>query len=163
MLAFSLSNGQADSGIPGCRELATYDVFTNCWGLTVERVMYIAAECYIRGGEIQKGLDMVNKVRKYRIHPDNYKDFTASGEKEAMALLQKAKFIESLSTYENFFDLKRWNSEDAYKQTITRTFPVTKDGVTTDVTYTLKPESPLWIFPFPTNVIEYNDSFSQNY
>ena len=161
--AFSLTSGQSDSGIPGCRELATYDVQTNCWGLTVERIMYIAAESYIRGNEIQKGLDLINKVRKYRIHPDNYSDFTASSVKEAMTLLQKAKFIENLSTYENFFDLKRWNSEDEYKQTITRSFPVKNGETTTTATYTLSPDSPLWIFPFPSNVLQYNCSFSQNY
>ncbi|MDE7373856.1 MAG: RagB/SusD family nutrient uptake outer membrane protein [Odoribacter sp.] len=154
--AFSLSYGSGDSGVPGCRELATYDVYTNVWGLTVERIMYVAAECYIRSGEIQKGLDLVNNVRKYRIHPDNYAPFTASTEKEAMAKLQKAKFIENLSTYENFFDLKRWNSEADYKQTITRTVP--NSG-----TYSISPESPLWIFPFPSSVLEYNDSFKQNF
>ncbi len=163
MPAFNLSYGQGDSGIPGCRELILYSVYTNVWGITVERIMYAAAECYIRGGEIQKGLDLVNKVRKFRIDADNYNDFTASNEKDAMALLQKAKFIECLSTYENFFDLKRWNSEDAYKQTITRSFPVQKDGEVTTASYSLSPDSPLWIFPFPSNVLEYNDSFSQNY
>lgn len=158
-LAFDATYGQSDSGIPGCRELITYDVFTNCWGLTVERIMYAAAECYIRGGEIQKGLDLINKVRKYRIHPDFYNDLTASNEKDAMDILQKAKFIENLSTYENFFDLKRWNTEDAYKQTITRSIP--SNGET--ATYSITPDSPLWIFPFPSTVLEYNSSFSYNY
>ncbi len=148
--------GEWDTGIPGCRELAPGPTCINCWGLTVERIMYAAAECYIRGNEIQKGLDLVNKVRKYRIHPNDYADFSASNEKDAMALLQKAKFIENLSSYENFFDLKRWNSEDAYKQTITRTIP--NSG-----TYTLTPDSPLWIMAFPSTVLEYNSSFSQNY
>lgn len=159
--AFSLRYGESDSGVSGCRELSTYDVRTNSWGLTVERIMYAAAECYIRTGEIQKGLDMVNNIRKYRIHPDYYQDFTASSEKEAMGLLQKAKFIENLSTYENFFDLKRWNSEEAYKQTITRNFTIKTTA--TDYSYSINPDSPLWIMAFPSSVLEYNSSFKQNY
>lgn len=154
--AFSGRYGQMDSGIAGCRELATYDVQTNVWGLTVERIMYLAAECYIRANEIQKGLDLINGVRKFRIHPDVYQDFAASNVKDAMALLQKAKFIENLSTYENFFDLKRWNSEADYKQTVTREVP--NSG-----TYSVSPDSPLWIFPFPSNVLQYNTSFKQNF
>ncbi|MDE6810403.1 MAG: RagB/SusD family nutrient uptake outer membrane protein [Muribaculaceae bacterium] len=153
---FNARYGQMDSGITGCRELTSYDVQTNSWGLTVERIMYLAAECYIRANEIQKGLDLVNQVRKFRIHPDQYRDFAASNVKEAMALLQQAKFIENLSTYENFFDLKRWNSEADYRQTITREVPGSG-------TYTLTPDSPLWIMPFPSSVLEYNTSFKQNY
>ncbi|MCM1050886.1 MAG: RagB/SusD family nutrient uptake outer membrane protein [Paenibacillus sp.] len=154
--AYNYNYGQSDSGIKGCCELATYDVFTNCWGLTVERIMYLAAECYIRTGQPQKGLDLVNEVRKHRIHPDFYTPFTANNEEDAMALYQPARFIENLATYENFFDQKRWNTEDKYKKTISREVPGLK-------TYTLTPESPLWIIPFPANVLLYNDSFSQNY
>lgn len=153
---FNARYGQMDSGVAGCRELMSYDVQTNVWGLTVERIMYLAAECYIRSNEIQKGLDLINGVRKFRIHPDTYKDFTASNVKDAMALLQQAKFIENLSTYENFFDLKRWNSEPDYRQTITREVPGSG-------TYSVSPDSPLWIFPFPSSVIQYNSTFKQNF
>lgn len=154
--AYNYSYGQSDSGITGCCELATYDVFTNCWGLTKERIMYLAAECYIRNGEPQKGLDLVNEVRKYRIHPDVYAPFTANNEKDAMELYQRARFIENLATFENYFDRKRWNTEANYKKSITRDIP----GVGT---FTISPESPLWICPFPANVMLYNSSFSQNF
>lgn len=154
--AYNLSYGQGDSGVRGCVELATYDVYTNPWGLNVERTMYNAAECYIRTGEIQKGLDLVNKVRKCRIHPDSYQPFTATNEKDAMEQLQRAKFIECIGSYENYFDRKRWNSEDAYKKTITRDIPGAG-------TFSISPESPIWIQPFPTSVMDNNPTFKQNY
>ena len=147
--------GYEDSGIDGCLE-AYGDVYTNPWGLTVEQMMYIAAECDIRKGEIQKGLDMVNKVRSYRIHPDSYITLTASSEKDAMVLLQRAKFVECIGSFWNFFDRKRWNTEDKYRKTITRDL---QDAGT----YSIAPDSKLWIFPFPLRVIQNNPTFKQNY
>ncbi|MBO5456323.1 MAG: RagB/SusD family nutrient uptake outer membrane protein [Muribaculaceae bacterium] len=148
--------GKSDTGIDGCLEAVSYAVFVNPWGLTVERIMYLAAECLIRTGEIQRGLDLVNKVRKCRIDPEVYQPFTASNEKEAMDKLQPAKFIECIGSYENYFDRKRWNTEDAYKKTITRTVPDAG-------TFSISPESPLWVQPFPVEVITYNSTFKQNY
>lgn len=129
--------------------------YTNIFGITTERMYYTAAECYIRTNQIDEGLELVNTVREYRIHPDYYEEFKASTEEEAMTLLQKAKWIECISTYENFFDCKRWNSEEKYKRTITRQLPTG--------TYSIDPDSPLWIFPFPANAVRYNSSLTQNY
>ncbi|MBP3827800.1 MAG: RagB/SusD family nutrient uptake outer membrane protein [Prevotella sp.] len=127
----------------------------NTGGITSEQMYYIAAECYIRTGNIQSGLDLVNKVRQYRIAPAQYQPLTASNEKDAMTILQRCKRIECLFTYNNYADLKRWNTESAYRQTIRRTLNGT--------TYSLSPDSPLWVFPFPKNATEYNKSLTQNY
>ncbi len=147
--------GESSTGIKGARSFIGYDTYKNPWGLTVESVKYIAAECLIRSGQIEKGLTHVNDVRKLRIHPDNYQDFSASTEKEAMEKLQQAKFIEFLMTFENFFDRKRWNTEDNYKKTIVRDMPEVG-------TYSISPDSPLWILPIPLAVMNNNPSFKQN-
>ena len=147
--------GYLDSGIDGCLE-AWGDVYTNPWGLTVEQIMYLAAECHIRNGEIQKGLDIVNKVRSYRIHPDSYFMLSASSETEAMALLQCAKFVECIGSFWNFFDRRRWNTEDKYRKTITRDL---QDAGK----YSISPDSKLWIMPFPLRVMQNNPTFKQNY
>lgn len=153
--------GQKLSGVKGSRECSSYDLHWNAWGVTSDRMYYVAAECYIRTGEIQKGMDLINKVRRYRIDPDKYADFTASTEKEAMALLQRAKFIECLATYENFFDRKRWNTEEAYKATLTRDMTLLESGERK--TYSIAPDSKLWIFPFPANATRNNPELTQNY
>ena len=127
----------------------------NSGGVTSEQLYYIAAECRIRTGNIAGGLDLVNQVRRYRIDPAKYVPFSASSEAEAMAMLQRAKRIECLFTYNNYADIKRWNSEPAYRQVITRTL--------LGNTYTLQPDSPLWVNPFPKNATEYNKSLTQNY
>ena len=73
-----------------------------------------------------------------------------------MEELQQAKFIECIATFENFFDRKRWNTEEKYKKNITRHVPDSGD-------YTITPESPLWVFPFPVQVMNNNPTFKQNY
>ena len=68
---------------------------------------------------------------------------------------------ELLFGFSRFWDLKRFNTEADYAKTITRTFPL----VTTDVeqkTYTLKPDSRLYIIPFPVAAREKNPNLTLN-
>ena len=148
--------GESDSGIPGCLEAYGYQAYCTPWGFTVEDVMYMAAECYIRTGKIQEGLDLVNKVRKNRIDTEHYQPFTATNEKDAMALLQRSKFIECIGSYINFFDRKRWNTEADYKKTIVRDLGDLGK-------FTIAPDSKLWVWPFPLRVMQNNSSFKLNY
>ncbi len=151
--------GSMMTGLDGCIMYFGMNAAANVLGINSDRMYYTAAECMIRTGEIEKGLQYVDKVRAFRI--ENYEPFanqyTASmTEEEAMALMQPAKWIECLSTYENFFDSKRWNTEDKYKKTITR-------DLGTGELYELAPDSPLWILPFPANAVRYNASLTHNY
>lgn len=151
--------GYYTTGVYGSLCFMGYDTYKNPYGLTVEQIMYIKAECLIRSGSasgVQAGMDVINDIRTYRIDPVKYTVWSASTEREAMAYLQRAKFIENISTCENFFDRKRWNTEADYKESITRDIP----GVGT---YTISPESPLWVLPFPASVTQNNPTFSQNY
>ena len=103
---------------------------------------------------------MIDNVRKNRI--ENCSSYTSIydrfpfDEKYAIALLQPAKLIECLGTYENFFDRKRWNSEEDYKTVVKRNL---KDYGS----YELGPESPLWILPFPASATRHNPTLTQNY
>lgn len=154
--AWSLIYGNMLSGVSGVYMYFGMQANVNEYGITSDRMYYTAAECYIRTGKIAEGMNLINKVRKYRIDADHYQLLTASTEQEAMAVLQKCKWIECIATYENFFDCKRWNTEANYKRTITRNIP--------DVgTYTLAPNSALWVFPFPLNATRKNSSLTQNY
>ncbi len=133
-----------------------YTASANVYGLTSDRMYYTLAECLIRTGKTREGLENVDKVRAKRI--ENYEPFAKDGlsEKEAMDLMQKAKWIECLGTFENFFDCKRWNTEPNYRRTITKQF----DNYGP---YTIQPESPLWVLPFPLPATQYNPSLTQNY
>ena len=118
------------------------------------------AECLIRTGEIRRGLELVDMVRQNRIedaasYAELY-DMSPIDEKGAMDLLMPAKWIECLGGYENFFDMKRRNSEDAYRTSITRNLG--EYG-----TFTLSADSPLWILPFPGNATRHNPTLTQNF
>lgn len=159
MMGWMDDMGVSSSGVPGSSMCFCMNAWGNCFGLTVERIMYVAAECYIRSGEIETGLGLVNKIREKRIHPDYYQPFSATTEEEAMTLLQNAKWIECIGTYENFFDCKRWNTEERYRRTITKTIPINDE----EMTFSIAPDSPLWVLPFPSNAVQYNSSLTQNY
>ena len=148
--------GMMYTGVPGSLMYFSMSSWLNCWGITTDRMYYTAAECYIRTGQVQKGLDLINTVRQLRIDTDHYAPLTATTEAEAMAVLQDCKWIECIDTYENFFDTKRWNSEPAYARTITRNLG--------DLgTFSIAPTSKLWVLPFPLNVTRINSSLTQNY
>ena len=151
---WSLEYGKMFSGIDGVRMYMGWSTSCNVYGLTSEQLHYVAAECLIRTGKIEEGLALVNAVRQLRI--EDCQPFTASSEQEAMEQLQRAKFVEQFGTPFNYFDRKRWNSESTYRKPVTH-------RLGTLGTFTLQPESPLWVMPFPVNAVRYNPTLTQNY
>lgn len=72
--------------------------------------------------EIQSDpLELVDAVRKNRVA--SYSSYAMMmsmfpmDEKAVMNLMQGAKWIECVGSYDNFFDSKRWNSEPEYRKT----------------------------------------------
>lgn len=148
------------SGITGVRMCMSFTAQANPYGITTEQLLYQKAECLIRSNRIAEGLKIIDDVRAVKIEkPSSFAavhkimPFT---EKAAMTVLQKAKVIECLGSNVTFFDKKRWNSEENYKSTVTR--DLGEFGK-----FTLAPESPLWILPFPANAVRFNPSLTQNY
>ena len=151
---WNLQYGKMYSGLDGVRMYMGWSAQCNVYGLTSEQLRYVAAECLIRTGKIAEGLALVDEVRAMRV--ENCSASSATTEQEAMAVLQKAKFIECIATPLNFMDIKRWNTEPQYQRTVTH-------RLGTLGTFTLQPQSPLWIQPFPLNAVRYNSTLTQNY
>lgn len=153
---WSTMMGTMMSGISGTALYQGWSTMCNVYGLTSDHVYYALAECLIRTGAIKEGLQYVDRVRRHRV--ENYEPFAQDGlsEKEAMALLQKAKWVECIGSFENFFDCKRWNSEPEYARTITRNLG--EYG-----TFSIAPDSKLWVCSFPLNATRQNPSLTQNY
>ena len=74
---------------------------------------------------------------------------------DAIAHYKQTAHGENIYSYYNFVDRKRWTRLPDFRETYTRTIM--------DKTYTLTPESDMWIFPFPQNVTSINPSIKQNY
>lgn len=154
--SWSLMYGEWYLGLKGSAVFAGYGVRQNVYGIVSDRMYFVAAECLIRTGKIKEGLALVDKVREKRV--ENAVPLAADGlsEEQAMALMQPVKWVECISGYQNFFDCKRWNSEDKYKRTITRDLGASG-------AFTLSPESKIWVLPFPQNVTRVNPTMTQNY
>jgi hypothetical protein len=149
-------SGAAVIGIPGVKLLLATAYNVSNGGLTTIDMYLTQAECLIRAHQVKEGIEIINFIRERRIDPTVYAPLsTTVSESEAFASLKKLSRIECLFTCKNYLNIKRWNTEEAYKETITRTI--------NGITYTLRPESPLWIFPFPQNATNYNANLTQNY
>jgi len=145
------------SGIPYYAGI--YALEMNKGGMRSPEMYYIKAECLARkGGEanIREAMALVNKVRKTRILPEYYKDWTATTTKEAVEKIIRDKESEYIQTQVIFCDYRRLNKDPEYA----RTFPRMVDGTE----YVLKPNSHLWIMPFPIEAVSNpgNGTITQN-
>ena len=104
-------------------------------------------------GEAMKNLDV---IRVNRIDPAVYAPLqgAVSNKADAIAYLKKTAHGEGIFCPWNFINRKRWNQLDDMKETFSRDLLGT--------TYTLAPDSKMWIFPFPKNAINNNENLKQN-
>lgn len=123
-----------------------YGNVPNFGGIRSAEMYYIKAECQARAGEWEDALETVNTVRRTRFLPDYYHDLTAADQTEAINKIIDDKANEFVQTQVIFCDYRRLNKEGLYPRTLTKTI----DGVT----YTLAPDSHLWIMPYPIRVLQ---------
>lgn len=123
-----------------------YGNVPNYGGIRSAEMYYIKAECQARAGEWEDALETVNTVRRTRFLPEYYHDLTASDQTEAINKIIDDKANEFVQTQVIFCDYRRLNKEGLYPRTLTKTI----DGVT----HTLRPDSHLWIMPYPIQVLD---------
>ena len=95
----------------------------------------------------------LDKIRVNRIRRDMYAPLEGTVTDKATAIkhLKSTALGENMTTVWSFVDKKRWTQLDDYKETYRRTL--------VDIDMTLTPESSLWVFPIPQNVINNNPNF----
>ena len=142
----------ADIGGMGSAAGASWNTF----GLKTTYQYLIAAECAIRKERIDEAMDYLDKIRVNRIDPEIYAPLkgVVTSKEEAVARLKQTSLGETMYSAYNFIQRKRWNQLPEMKETMTRTFH--------GKTFTLTPESKLWIFPFPGNARDNNPNLTQN-
>ncbi len=142
--------GMSMCGLP---YLCTFDL-TGGWnpcGLKTTHMYLIVAEANIREGKYDEAMESLDKIRVNRIDPAKYQPLkgTVSTEEDAIFRLKQTAHGENCYTLFNFVNKKRWNQcGSKWEETLTKTM--------LGKTYTLKPDSPLWIFPFPQNATNNN-------
>ena len=93
--------------------------------------------------------------------PGTYRDLEATDAEKAFQLVRDERKRELLLTANGFFDMRRFCAE--FNETLTKEY-VMKNSTTGEITtktYTLRPDSPLLIWPFPKNAIE-TSNLTQN-
>lgn len=142
--------------VPNTYYTSTMTGFYNNQGITTVEVYLINAECQARLGNVQKAMDLANKVRKSRILASNYADWTAQNATDAIKKIAQLKRNELILSIMPFADYKRLNKEANFATSLTKTV----DGKTIQ----LSPNSHLWIMTFPLGAIENpgNGTIKQN-
>ena len=130
-------------------------------GTRTAEVYLTLAEAYARLNDLSSASDYVNRLRSKRINRTDYQLPTPSTQKEMMDQIILERRKELLFGFHRFFDLKRFNIEPEYEKTITRTFPVVTTAVPQQ-TYTLQPNSRLYIIPFPHSARDKNPNLTLN-
>lgn len=135
----------------GSRQFIVSNVKWNVGGMKLSEVYLMAAECYARQNNPDKAMEYLNILRKNRHRTAGYKDFTATDGEQAMKLVREERKRELMLTSNGFFDMRRFATE----------FNETNTKVIEGTTYTLKPDSHLYIFPFPVAAMQ-NSNLIQN-
>ena len=131
-------------------------------GLRTAEVYLILAETNARLGNLSAATDYVNQLRAKRLSGD-YAIVQPATQKEMMDQIIVERRKELLFGFNRFFDLKRFNLEPEYQKTIVRQFPVVNITETyPQKTYTLKPDSRLYIIPFPHSARDKNPNLTLN-
>ena len=146
------------SMLAGIPSLFTFDLSSswNTYGLKTTQMYLILAECAIRKGNIDEAMKNLDIIRVNRIDPALYATLqgAVSSKSDAILHLKQTAHGEGIFTPWNFINRKRWNQLDDMKETFTRDLMGT--------TYTLAPDSKMWVFPFPLNAINNNVNLKYN-
>ena len=107
-------------------------------------------------GNIDASMEWLDKVRVNRITPDVYQPLQGNVKTadEAREHVKQVTSNELLFSVDLFIAKKRWNKISGWEATYTRTIG--------GQTYSLKPDSKLWIFPFPQSVLNNNPNITKH-
>jgi hypothetical protein len=130
-------------------------------GMKTTEVFLMLAECYARDNKFSEAVDVLNKLRAKRILSGTVNLAVPATRKETMELVVNERRKELLLGFNRLFDLKRLNTEAEYAKTITRVFPLVNKTVP-QKTYTLQPDSRLYIIPFPLSALTKNPKLTLN-
>ncbi len=132
-------------------------------GLRTAEVYLILAEAYARLNQLDEAKNYVETLRAHRIKGGDGTIAAPASQKEMMDQIILERRKELLFGFHRFFDLKRFNTEADYQKTVTRVFPVVNVSAEhPQQTYTLRPDSRLYIIPFPKTARDKNPNLTLN-
>jgi tetratricopeptide (TPR) repeat protein len=130
-------------------------------GMRTAEVYLILAEAKARQNDLSGAVEVLNRLREKRIKGTEAVLPEPATQREMMQEIINERRKELLFGFSRFWDLKRFNTEPDYAKTITRVFPLVSTNVE-QKTYTLKPDSRLYVIPFPLAAREKNPNLTLN-
>lgn len=117
-------------------------------------IYLFAAECEAREGSVERAMSLINKLRDNRIK--NNTPLVAIDRSDALQkVLEERRRELAISGMVRYIDLKRLNKESQFAKTVSH--------VTGEDTFSLEPNSPLYVLPIPAKVMRFNkNSMQQN-
>ncbi|AYD48464.1 RagB/SusD family nutrient uptake outer membrane protein [Arachidicoccus soli] len=142
-LAYYSSNSDGYKTFKGAYTNSLYSMFS---GMATDELYLTRAECYIRNGQLQQGLNDLNTLLAKRYQTGAFVAYTVSmGQTAALNLVLQEREKELVMRGMRWMDLKRLNKEGA-NITIKR-----EEG---DQTYTLEPNANFYALPIPEDIIK---------
>lgn len=126
----------------------SYDGGLNLFtGIATDEIYLIRAECFARMGNTNGALNDLNALVSMRWRNTvTYPTITATDANDALRKVLVERRKELIFRGLRWTDLRRLNQDPQFAVTLTRSY--------NGATYTLAPNSPLYILPIPTNVIQ---------
>jgi hypothetical protein len=149
-------------------------------GLTTVDMHLTLAECLLREGKAGEAGVILDQLRERRTMPGHFVPNGAA----TIANLKRVSRNENFFTVHNFINLKRWNTDPSWQSTLSKTLQISPAGFITTgenssgngnqwvpnpgtpvvtKTFTLRPDSPLWVFAFPQSASDFNPNLTPNY
>lgn len=153
---------EAGSGTVAWNNTKYTSFFYPTVGMKTPEVHLMLAECYAREGNLEEAMKIINALRAKRITLASEAALsTPSTIKATMEIVMSERRKELLFGFNRFWDLRRFNTEPDYAKTVVRKFPIINTSVPQQ-TYTLPPDSKLYILPFGTDVLKLNPGLKVN-
>lgn len=130
-------------------------------GMKTPEVYLILAEAEARLGNLSKATQLLNTLRSKRLSGGNTDIAQPATQTDMVKAIITERRKELLFGFHRFFDLKRLNLEPEYAKTVTHVFPLVNTTVPQQ-TYTLQPNSRLYIIPFPHSARDKNPNLTLN-
>lgn len=123
------------------------------YSFTVPEMMLIEAEALARKNDT-RALDILNDLRVVRFNAEDYVPLTQTDGADLLTLVLAERRRELALSGLRWLDMKRLAKEGRYTKTLVRTLH--------DVEYKLTPDSKLYVFPIPPQVLALNPNMIPN-